>query len=488
MYTGSRFRDWKIGDIEVFKLGDTYHLFHLIIPNHDYIAHAVSKDGYNWRRVKNALFVGHPGEWDDDMLWTMDVSDAEDGYEMYYTGLSLSDKGAVQKIGRAKSQNLYDWDKENNFNLPLTTDGPHYESLENNPRTWLSFRDPYKFTYEGKHYLLFCGRSSHGPISRRGCVGLAVLEGNEWVLKKPLLFPIAYDDIECPCIFMVNERFYLIGSIREDIKVRYWYSNEFLGPYKSFHSDVLMPQGNYAARILMDNGHVLLYNFYYLNREINYKRVLPPPKELDIDHKGRLFLKSFYGWDENIVYSIHQPDFAQVIPTFKNALASMELSPEKWTFHSESGYEIFSFQKPEKNIIWEGVLHLEGLGKSGFVLNIDEHGDGYFISMDFVNGYVQIRRWGFNPDDYLNNFMFDNLRTGLFKPPEDRRVHFRLISYGYYIELSIGGQVILTLVDYQFEGDKIGLYSASSVVSLTDSVIHVLEKPETEYAVKESDQ
>ena len=48
-------------------------LFHLIIPNHDYIAHAVSKDGISWKRVKNALFVGDPGEWDDDMLWTMHV-------------------------------------------------------------------------------------------------------------------------------------------------------------------------------------------------------------------------------------------------------------------------------------------------------------------------------------------------------------------------------------------------------------------------------
>lgn len=487
MYTGSGFRDWEIGDIEVFKMDDTYHLFHLIIPNHDYIAHAVSKDGYNWRRVKNALFVGHPGEWDDDMLWTMDVSEGEDGYEMYYTGLKLSDKGAVQKIGRAKSQNLYDWEKENNYNFPLTSSGPYYENLDNNPRTWLSFRDPYRFTYEDKHYLLFCGRSSHGPVSRRGCVGLAHLEENEWVLKKPLLFPIAYDDVECPCIVQIKDRFYVLGSIREDIKVRYWYSDEFTGPYLSFHSDVLMPQGNYAARVIKDNGHVLLYNFYYLNREINFKRVLPPPKEVAVDKKGRLYLKSFYGWNNNIQSTIHQPDFADVIPTFKNGSASMEVQDNKWTFQSVSGYEAFAFQKPANNFIWEGELYLEGMGKSGFVLNIDDDGNGYFISMDFVNGYVQIRRWGFNPDDHLNNFKFDNLQTGLFKPPPDRKIRFRLISYGYYIELSIDDRVILTLVDYQFEGDLIGLYSASSILSLSDSQIHILGEPETEYAVKDSD-
>src|SRR5690606_30024302 len=228
--------------------------------------------------------------------------------------------------------------------------------------------------------------------------------------------------------------------------------------------------------------------FYYLNREINYKRVLPPPKEIQVDDKGRLFLKSFYGWNESIRVSVPQSEFAHVIPIFQNTTASMELMPDKWTFNSVSGYEVYAFQKPGSHIIWEGTLHLEGMGKSGFVLNVDGEGNGYFISMDFVNGYVQIRRWGFNPDDYLNNFKFENLQTGLFKPPEDRKVDFRLISYGYYIELSIADRVVLTLVDYQFEGDLIGLYSASSVVSLTDSEIHILEKPETEYAVKDSDQ
>lgn len=487
MYTGSGFRDWEIGDIEVFKIDGTYHLFHLIIPNHDYIAHAISTDGYNWRRVKNALFVGHPGEWDDDMLWTMDVSEADEGFEMYYTGLRLADKGVIQKIGRAKSNNLYDWDKDNNYNLPITSEGPHYESLENNPRTWMSFRDPYKFIYDGRTYLLFCGRSSYGPISRRGCVGKAVLEGDKWVLEKPLLLPLAYDDVECPCLVQIKGRFYLIGSIREDIKVRYWYADEFSGPYKSFHSDVLMPQGNYAARIVKDNGHILIYNFYFLNREINFKRVLPPPKELDVDNKGRLYLKSFYGWNESIMSTIEQPNFAAVIPTFKNSTAHMEITGEKWTLNSISGYEIFAFQKPDDNFIWEGTLHLEGMGKSGFVINIDEEGNGYFISMDFVNGYVQIRRWGFNPDDFHNNFKFDNLQTGLFQPSADRKVHFKLISYGSYLELSINNRVILTLVDYQFDGERIGLYSASSIVSLSKSRIHILKQPETEYAITEPD-
>jgi beta-fructofuranosidase len=112
MYAGSGFKDWEIGDVEVHVNNGTYHLFHLIIPNHDYIAHAVSKDGITWDRVNNALFVGHPGAWDDDMIWTMDVDDCDEGgFEMYYTGLHIKEKGVNQKIGKAVSKDLITWDK-----------------------------------------------------------------------------------------------------------------------------------------------------------------------------------------------------------------------------------------------------------------------------------------------------------------------------------------------------------------------------------------
>ena len=84
MYSGSGFSKWEIGDIDVFIHDGKFHLFHLIIPNHDYIAHTTSDDGINWERNKNALFVGHPGEWDDDMLWTMHISKEDDLFTMYY--------------------------------------------------------------------------------------------------------------------------------------------------------------------------------------------------------------------------------------------------------------------------------------------------------------------------------------------------------------------------------------------------------------------
>jgi len=64
LYAGYGFREFEIGDVDVIRHEGLYHLFHLILPNHDYIAHAVSKDGLHWQRVKNALFIGEPKAWD----------------------------------------------------------------------------------------------------------------------------------------------------------------------------------------------------------------------------------------------------------------------------------------------------------------------------------------------------------------------------------------------------------------------------------------
>lgn len=490
MYTGSGFSDWEIGDITVIIHDRIYHLFHLIIPNHDYIAHAVSRDGISWKRVNNALFVGNPGEWDDDMLWTMHVVEAdpsskEGGFEMYYTGLQRRDRGVISRIGFAKSKNLIDWEKDQKDIYPISPKGIFYESEDYNPRQWLSFRDPFKFNFKGDDYLLVCARTLSGPVSRRGCAGLIKITNDVVQLMPPLVFPMVYDDVECPCIFELHDRFYVIGSIREDIKVRYWFSPEIFGPYHSFHSDVLLPQGNYAARIVWDGDHLLLYNFFYAYGKIDALRVLPPPKQLDTDKDGRLLLKTYYRWNEMATDAWQQNDFGKLKSLLSNPTASCTVEDDKWICGSRSGYEIFAFARPSENFIWEGRLTVEGMGKLGLVSDMDHEGNGYFISFDVKKGTLRIRGWGFNPLDVRQNFIFKDLQYGVFEPTESHSFYFMLIRYGNYIELSMDGEVKLTLMDYAFNGPNIGLYSASSVISLQDSCIRALPEIRDEYASQE---
>ena len=35
-----------------------------------------------------------------------------------------------------------------------------------------------------------------------------------------------------PGLFKLDGRYFLLGSIREDVKVRYWYSDTLMGPYE----------------------------------------------------------------------------------------------------------------------------------------------------------------------------------------------------------------------------------------------------------------
>ncbi len=193
MYTGHGFSNWGIGDVDVIKVGDTYHLFHLVLPNHAYIAHATSEDGLSWTRVPNALFVGDPGAWDDDMLWTMHVSPDphhSGRWRMFYTGLCRKESGRVQRVGLAVSDDLFTWRKVADKSWPLAVQGPHYESGLGEGRHWVSFRDPYYQRINGEGWLLAAARVASGPVNRRGCVFVAKeVQAGVFETQPPLAVP-----------------------------------------------------------------------------------------------------------------------------------------------------------------------------------------------------------------------------------------------------------------------------------------------------------
>ena len=128
------------------------------------------------------------------------------------------------------------------------------------------------------------------------------------------------------------------------------------------------------------------------------------------------------------------------------------------------------------------------MGKFGIVSDVDEQGNGYFISFDIVHGVVNIRSWGFNPLNARQNFIFQDIQSGFFDVIDTQSFAFKLIRYGNYIELSIDGIVKLTLMDYTFSGNGVGLYTSSAIISLQESVFKVLPDPKGEYASQEEAQ
>ena len=125
MYSGSGFSDWEIGDITVIIYKETYHLFHLIIPNHDYIAHAVSTDGISWKREGKPIISDVLNENECQALPT--VIEHNNRYHMVFcfreaTGFrKIKERG--YRIGYAYSDDLKNWTRADDEVGIHTTEG-----------------------------------------------------------------------------------------------------------------------------------------------------------------------------------------------------------------------------------------------------------------------------------------------------------------------------------------------------------------------------
>jgi beta-fructofuranosidase len=486
MYTGNSFNKWGIGDVDVIKADGIYHLFHLVLPNHSYIAHAVSSDGLHWERVKNALFISDPGRFDDSMLWTMHVSrdpDRPGSYRMFYTGLTSGEQGRIQRVGLAESDDLYTWRKIDRDCYPIAATGPHYESSLNEGRHWVSFRDPFFYQDETRRWLLAAGRVKHGPVVHRGCVVLVEeVERNRFLFREPLYFPARYDDIEVPSLVKISDKYYLIGSIREDIKVHYWWADCPEGPYRNFSDNVLLPKGNYAARICRDGDRVLIWNFFSpLNMVKGENNMLPPPKELIVDAKHELQLKSFYGFDKMFLEHIGWEKLTPIHPLMGNASASLSVDSLGARVGSYSGMEVFCLNGVYEDYRLRGELTLENTGKCGWAFHLDDQASGYYVSIDPFKGLAQIRAWGERPNGGIEDaFIHEILQATYFVPKTDWPITFELLAFGKYIELSIGGYIVISLADEHYQRGRVGFYTEGGHIHINNITIETLESPKYE--------
>ncbi|MFC7337523.1 glycosyl hydrolase [Haloferula chungangensis] len=507
-----------IGDVDVLYHDGLYHLFHLVLPNHDFIAHAVSTDGVNWRRVRNALFIGDPGSWDDLMLWTMHVSPDPHHpghWRMFYTGLSRRERGRLQRIGLATSDDLYRWRKhavnwEDNRGphdppkvkesrelsqrstgdvaasevdphscYPLAPDSAHYESEISEGRGMISFRDPYFFSCPSGNWLLAAARVKSGPLVRRGCVAvMKEVEPNHFVGQAPLHHPMLYDDIEVPNVFELGGQIYLIGSIREDAKIRYWHTDTISKPWQSYHDNVLMPQGNYAGRVCRDEKGLLLWCFFAMNRDDRTaNNLMPPPKRLIQDANGLLRVKRFEVFDEWLDGRVDTCNIRNLKPDETGNYCRAEEA--HWMLESKFGFQAFVFEEELQSFRLDCRMKLIGKGKCGFVFRIDpESHDGYYLSLDLLKGVAQMRAWGTNRDKSGEHMMnFETVQSAFWQCESPGEAEISILAFGSYLEVSIDGYIILSMADQHFDHGYVGPYLETAELEINDLKVWRLKNP-----------
>lgn len=487
MYSEVSFESRNMGDVDVLMHDGLFHLFHLVLPNHDFIAHAVSKDGLHWKRVKNAIFIGDPGNWDDDALWTMHVSpdpDKPGSWRMFYTGLSRAESGRIQRVGCALSDDLINWTKVKE-GFPIEASPDFYESTIDEGRSWVSFRDPlfYHCEEEQQRLLLVSGRVKDGPIIRRGCVAkVRETERFKFTHEPPLHWPRLYDDVEVPSLFRMGGKYFLLGSVREDIKVRYWSSDSIEGPWINDFDNVILPGGNYAGRTCYDPkaGKRYIFNFFFTGPHPKQSRrnTLPPPKELSLHPDGRLKLKTYSGFDKKVTQTLEGQQLTPIGMVMGNPLAVCDANTTANWFGSDSGFEMFLLHGVYTDFRMRGLLHLDERGKCGLVFRMDpEDTSGYFVSLDLVKGLAQLRAWEYNEGELVEKvFRFQSLQAGYFVSNRKGPWNLELLCYGGYIELSVDGYIVLTLVDESFTTGHVGFYVESGRIRVEHLQLQELDR------------
>lgn len=456
----------EVGDVEVFPHGEEIHLFHLTLPNHDLVQHAVSTDGLSWTAQPPALRTGDPGDCDDDMIWTMSVTERAGRYYMVYTALAYAEGGRVQRTALATSDDLLTWTKHP-ANPVGAADARWYET-DPAGRTFVSWRDPKPILVGDTYYAAVCAREREGPFLRRGCVGLlASSDLVAWEPRPPLFAPRLAYDLECPQVFEIDGRFYLTAALMEDRTQRYWTADRFAGPYHTPPGgNELAPRGHYAGRVCRWRGLDL---YFCWHRAANdwpgirnpHGKFIPPPLVLTPAADGRLARRPYPGWEE-----------------YKLAPAGGG-SGAAWGVDAPAGLAIRP-QPAADDVCLTGELTVAAAA-GGLALRLAEDDTGYFLRLTPGTAEVTLLKWlpGRRAEEAAPWFSYAEVQHGRLSRPLERgrRVAVQALAVGPYIELALDGEVVIAAVTGERQRGQVGLWAEGGAVTLDEALVTPMRRP-----------
>lgn len=176
------------------------------------IGHARSVDLRTWELLPDALVPDDAPAWDDQATWTGSVVQAPDGtWRLFYTGVSRADRGLVQRIGAARSDDLITWHR---LPGPLTEADPRwYETLADQGWFDEAWRDPWVLRDpdgDGWH-MLVTARVKEGDPEGRSVIGHATSPDlDTWTVQEPLSTPAGFGQLEVPQVVEVEGQAFLL--------------------------------------------------------------------------------------------------------------------------------------------------------------------------------------------------------------------------------------------------------------------------------------
>ena len=429
----------------------------------------ITEDGVN---VKDCKVVLPVGEYDDAdyACYTGSVIEGNDGnFHMFYTAQNNynpkyhRDGKPLQYVAHAISTDLINWEK-----LPELTFGADERIYE--PFDW---RDPFVFYNEEEKCfdMLLAARLRGASEKNGGCVGLCrSYDLLHWEAKEPFYNPESYMTHECPDLFKLGNKWYLVYStFSEKFVTHYRMSDKLSGPWTSPIEDTFDGRAFYAAKTAQVGDKRMAFAWV-------------PTKRGESDF-GQ------YEWGGNfIAHEINQTTDNKLIVKPAEGLINMfnkEFVNEKLNkveIENYEGEKSYVIDGMKDTCMIEAVIEFsEGVRSFGIGLRQDSAlANGYYLRFEpFYNRIVAdmwprrirgVNQWYVDGD---KPFMVELERPFDYKSLKDNKVHIRVVADGSIICLYVNDITALTMRAYNLNRTNWGFFVKDGSIRVSD--IHMYE-------------
>ena len=429
----------------------------------------ITEDGVN---VKDCKVVLPVGEYDDAdyACYTGSVIEGNDGnFHMFYTAQNNynpkyhRDGKPLQYVAHAISTDLINWEK-----LPELTFGADERIYE--PFDW---RDPFVFYNEEEKCfdMLLAARLRGASEKNGGCVGLCrSYDLLHWEAKEPFYNPETYMTHECPDLFKLGNKWYLVYStFSEKFVTHYRMSDKLSGPWTSPIEDTFDGRAFYAAKTAQVGDKRMAFAWV-------------PTKRGESDF-GQ------YEWGGNfIAHEINQTTdnkltvkpAERLINMFNKESVNKKIN--KVEIENYEGEKSYVIDGMKDTCMIEAVIEFsEGVRSFGIGLRQDSAlANGYYLRFEpFYNRIVAdmwprrirgVNQWYVDGD---KPFMVELERPFDYKSLKDNKVHIRVVADGSIICLYVNDITALTMRAYNLNRTNWGFFVKDGSIRVSD--IHMYE-------------
>jgi beta-fructofuranosidase len=209
---------WLAGD------QDRFHVFFLKAPRslgdpelrhlNATVGHATSTDLRSWQMLGDALAAQPTPAFDDMAVWTgCTVQGPSGDWRMFTTGLSLAERGRVQRIGVASADDLGSpWRRDSK---PALEADPRWYATRDGQLAETHWRDPWVFEVDGVWHLIATAKSA---LTRTAVIAHALsADLLTWEVRPPLSLPSErFAWAEVPSIVLIEGQWVLVFSCLSD--------------------------------------------------------------------------------------------------------------------------------------------------------------------------------------------------------------------------------------------------------------------------------